>query len=94
MRAGVVPRAEPFVGELRRRQTGGKAPGPAQQAIGRDLLNRVYELMDPEVRQIANCRIEGSEWEEIASRLGGTADARRKQFRRAMDHIAQTLEIE
>jgi hypothetical protein len=50
--------------------------------------------MNPEVRQIADCRAGGTEWDEIAARLGGTAEARRKQFRRAMDEIARTLEIE
>ena len=71
-----------------------KSPGPQQQAVDRDLLSRAYGLMDPEVRQIADCRAGGTEWDEIAARLGGTAEARRKQFRRAMDEIARTLEIE
>jgi hypothetical protein len=51
-------------------------------------------LMDAEVRQIADCRVQGVPWEDIAARLGGTAEARRKQFFRAMDRIAQTLDIE
>ena len=71
-----------------------KTPGPEQQAVHRDLLSRAYSLMDREVRQMADCRAGGTEWEEIAARLGGTAEARRKQFRRAMDEIARTLEIE
>jgi RNA polymerase sigma-70 factor (ECF subfamily) len=71
-----------------------RVPGPPQQAIGRDLLSQAYALMDPEVRQMADCRAAGSQWEEIAARLGGTAEARRKQFRRAIDDIAQTLELE
>ena len=44
--------------------------------------------MDPEVRQMAESRVLGTEWEQIAARLGGTADARRKQFSRAIDDIA------
>jgi RNA polymerase sigma-70 factor (ECF subfamily) len=71
-----------------------KTPGPERQAAHRDLLRCAYELMDPEVRKMADCRAGGIEWEEIAFRLGGTAEARRKQFRRAMDDIARTLEIE
>jgi len=71
-----------------------KAPGPAKQAVDRDLLSRAYALMDPEVRQIADCRAGGIDWPTIAVRLGGTAEARRKQFRRAIDDIAQTLGIE
>jgi RNA polymerase sigma-70 factor (ECF subfamily) len=69
-------------------------PGPERQAVNRDLLNRAYELMDPEVRQMADCRARGSKWGDIAAELGGTPGARRKQFLRAMDRIAQTLQIE
>ena len=36
--------------------------GPAQQALDRDLLNRAYTLMGPEVRQIADHRILGKNW--------------------------------
>ena len=71
-----------------------KSPGPQKQAIDRDLLDRAYALMDHEVRQMADCRASGTEWEEIAARLGGTPEGRRKQFRRAMDEIAQTLDLE
>lgn len=71
-----------------------KIPGPDRQAVDRDLLRCAYDLMDPEVRQIADRRVHGAKWGDIAAQLGGTADARRKQFLRAMDRIAQTLEIE
>ena len=71
-----------------------KYPGPYRQAVDRDLLSRAYELMDPDVRQMADCRIQGAKWEAIAAQLGGTAGARRKQYLRAMDRIVQTLEIE
>ena len=71
-----------------------KSPGPDRQAVDRDLLKRAYELMAPEVRQIADCRAQGAKWADVADQLGGTADARRKQFLRAMDRIAETLDIE
>jgi hypothetical protein len=50
--------------------------------------------MDPEVREIAAGRVQGRPWEAIAAELGGTAEARRKQFVRAMDRIAERLDIE
>jgi DNA-directed RNA polymerase specialized sigma24 family protein len=71
-----------------------KSSDPGRQAVDRDLLRRSYELMDAEVRQMADCRVHGAQWGDIAAKLGGTADARRKQFFRAMDRIAQTLEID
>jgi DNA-directed RNA polymerase specialized sigma24 family protein len=70
------------------------APGPHQQAIDRELVSRAYDLMDADVRQIAAHRAEGENWAGVAAQMGGTADARRKQFGRAMDRIAQALEIE
>ena len=70
------------------------APGPHQQAIDRELVSRAYDLMDADVRQIADHRVQGENWAGVAAQMGGTADARRKQFGRAMDRIAQALEIE
>ena len=67
---------------------------PAQRALERELVQQAFNLMDHEVREIAACRIRGMEWSEIANRLGGTGDARRKQFQRAVDNIAQRLDID
>jgi DNA-directed RNA polymerase specialized sigma24 family protein len=71
-----------------------KAPGPHKQAVDRELLGRAYALMDAEIRRIADCRAGGANWIDVAAQLGGTADARRKQFSRAMDSIARQLELE
>ena len=71
-----------------------QTPSPSQLAADRDLIAGAYALMDPEVRQIADLRAQGENWPEVAQALGGTAEARRKQFCRAMDRIAQELELE
>jgi RNA polymerase sigma-70 factor (ECF subfamily) len=71
-----------------------KTPDPQQQVLDRELLHRAYDLMDSDIRQIAERRSQGETWIDIAAQLGGTADARRRQFVRAMDRIAHTLEIE
>src|SRR4051812_10995350 len=65
--------------------------GPAQQTLGRELIERAFALMKPQIREIATRRANGMEWTQIAAQLGGTADARRKQFQRAVDQIASTL---
>jgi RNA polymerase sigma-70 factor (ECF subfamily) len=67
---------------------------PTGQVLDRDLVSRAFGLMDPQVRKMAVCRTRGMEWSEIATQFGGTADARRKQFQRAVDQIAQTLQVE
>ena len=81
------------LGDARPEPAAGSAE-PTEQALDRDLVNRAFGLMDAQVREMAKCRARGLGWSEIASRFGGTADARRKQFQRAVDRIAQTLQIE
>jgi RNA polymerase sigma-70 factor (ECF subfamily) len=70
-----------------------RAPQPVEQLADRDLLQQAFQLMDPQVREMADSRVDGAEWSDIASKYGGTAEGRRKQFRRAMDQIAETLHI-
>lgn len=67
-------------------------PGPARRLAGRELLERALDLMSAEIREIAERRMRGESWHEIASALGGAADARRKQFSRAIGTIAESLE--
>jgi RNA polymerase sigma factor (sigma-70 family) len=67
---------------------------PADQVVGRELIQQAMALMDTQVREMAVCRAHGMEWSEIAARLGGSADARRKQFQRAVNRIATTLQID
>jgi DNA-directed RNA polymerase specialized sigma24 family protein len=69
-------------------------PGPARRSEDRDLLNHVLAMMTPEIRAIAMRRMEGQDWPKIAATLGGTAEARRKQFDRAMLPIAQLIDAE
>jgi RNA polymerase sigma-70 factor (ECF subfamily) len=71
-----------------------KSEQPIQQIADRELVKHAYRLMDTQVRQMANFRAEGLEWTEIASHLGGTAEGRRKQFRRAMNCIAHSLKVD
>lgn len=87
-------RRQHSLGEDEARRPGDGTSDPARQAMHRELLDRAYELMDPEVREIAASRVQGRPWEEIAAELGGTAEARRKQYSRAIDRIAESLEIE
>jgi RNA polymerase sigma factor (sigma-70 family) len=71
-----------------------REPGPEATIEEEDLLDRALELMPPEIRAIADRRIAGQRWPEIAEALGGTPEARRKQFERAMPPIAESLDAE
>jgi RNA polymerase sigma-70 factor (ECF subfamily) len=74
----------------------GAAPGPTPSriAIGRELLAAVRERLGPEERQLADLRAQGRQWEEIATLVGGTAVARRKQLGRALDRVAHDLQLD
>ena len=47
--------------------------------------------MTDDERQLAELRGGGLEWPEIAAQVGGSPDALRKKFTRAMDRIAGEL---
>jgi RNA polymerase sigma-70 factor (ECF subfamily) len=68
------------------------APSPSRLVVGRELLAEVNRRLSEEERLLAELRADGCEWAEIAARLGGTAEARRKQLARAVDRVEQQLE--
>jgi RNA polymerase sigma factor (sigma-70 family) len=68
------------------------APSPSRLVVGRELLAEVNRRFSREERLLAELRADGCEWTEIAARLGGTAEARRKQLARAVDRVEQQLE--
>jgi len=51
------------------------------------------ELSDDE-RQIADLRVEGLGWDEVARQLGGSAQARRMQLARGIERAAEHLGLE
>jgi RNA polymerase sigma factor (sigma-70 family) len=71
-----------------------QGPSPSQQVIANDLLEATRERLTAEEWDLAQRRIQGCSWAEIADALGGTAEARRKQHTRALDRIAHELGLE
>lgn len=69
----------------------GCQPGPEEPVDDQDLIDRALDMMPPEIRAIADRRMAGALWPEIADAMGGTPDGRRKQFERAVLPIAQSL---
>src|SRR5262249_6934756 len=67
------------------------SPTPSQLVAGKELLERVRELLTAEERQLADLRSDGLSWADIASQVGGTPQARRMQLSRAMDRVSQAL---
>ena len=68
-------------------------PGPEEAIDDKDLLEHALNLMPAEIRAIADRRIAGELWPQIADAMGGTPDGRRKQFERAVLPIAESLRL-
>jgi RNA polymerase sigma-70 factor (ECF subfamily) len=69
-------------------------PTPAEVVEGKELMQRVRERLTEDERQVFDLRVEGLNWPEVAGRLGGTAEARRKQHTRAMDRVVGELGLD
>jgi len=69
-------------------------PPPDRLAEGKELLEKVREALGDEERQLADLRAEGLTWPEVAARVGGQAQARRRQLGRALDRVARQLGLE
>jgi RNA polymerase sigma-70 factor (ECF subfamily) len=71
-----------------------QGPSPSREATARDLLRAVRERLTAEEWSVAERRVEGRSWAEVAAALGGTADARRMQLSRALDRVSRELGLE
>jgi RNA polymerase sigma-70 factor (ECF subfamily) len=69
-------------------------PGPERVVAGRDLLEALRARLTPEERQLVDRRGAGQGWAEVVAALGGTADGRRMQLKRALDRVAPALGLE
>jgi RNA polymerase sigma-70 factor (ECF subfamily) len=71
-----VRRTEPDTTAVR--QLAASDPDPARQLHAKELLERTWQTMDQELREIASRRLDGETWEQVAAGIGGTAGARKK----------------
>lgn len=71
-----------------------RGASPSRIVAASELAQLAREALGEEERQMADFRSEGLTWPEIAERMGGTAHARRVQFSRAADRVAQRLGVE
>jgi RNA polymerase sigma-70 factor (ECF subfamily) len=69
-------------------------PSPSRLAIGREMLDALRSRLSAEERQVADLRGQGCEWAEVAARLGGTPEGRRKQHARAVGRVAEELGLD
>lgn len=67
---------------------------PSQCAAGEELLLLFRAYLTQEERMLADLRVQEVSWEDIAGRMGGTAEARRKQLARAVDRVSRELGLD
>lgn len=67
---------------------------PSQLVALKEIQQRIDCSFSEEERCIAAMRRDGLTWQEIAERMGGTADARRIQMNRAAERVCQELGLE
>ncbi len=72
------------------------APGPTpSQVVSREELERELRTrLSDEERLIADLRLAGRSWAEIAEQMGSSPDALRMQYTRAITRIARRLGLE
>jgi RNA polymerase sigma-70 factor (ECF subfamily) len=69
-------------------------PGPGAVAADRDLLEEVRRRLSADEQQLAERRAQGRTWAEIAAEVGGQEDLLRLKFTRALDRVAQELDLD
>jgi RNA polymerase sigma-70 factor (ECF subfamily) len=67
---------------------------PDRLVAGRELLRKFRQRLSAEERRLADLRSQGYAWAEVAKRLGGTSQARRKQLARAIERAASELGLD
>ena len=69
----------------------GRQATPSSDVATLESLERVQAMLTDDERQLAELRAAGLAWEEIARRLGGTAQARRMQLSRAVRRVMDRI---
>jgi len=67
---------------------------PSRHVAGRELLGEVRKRLSDEERELAELRIQGREWAEIAQERGESPEALRKRLTRGLDRVAEQLGLD
>jgi RNA polymerase sigma-70 factor (ECF subfamily) len=69
-------------------------PRASSVVANRDLLREFRSRLTEEERQLADLRAMGRSWPEIAGEVGGSPDALRIRFGRAVDRVTRELRLD
>jgi RNA polymerase sigma-70 factor (ECF subfamily) len=67
---------------------------PSEVVGGAELIQEFLRRMSADERRLAELRATGLGWQEVAARVGGTAEAARKQLERAIRRVERQLGLE
>jgi RNA polymerase sigma factor (sigma-70 family) len=67
---------------------------PSQEVAGRELLDEFRKRLSAEERHLAEERLQGRPWADIAVELGRSPEALRKQLTRGVQRVARELGLE
>ncbi len=79
-------------GELR--PVPGTEPTPSAYVASKDLVEQLMTQFTADERELYLLKADNLTWEEVAARIGGTAEARRKQYQRAIDRVANEMRLD
>lgn len=68
-------------------------PSPSEVVARNELLDRMRLLLTDEERQIMDLRHQGLGWNDVATKLGGSGQARRMQMSRGIERLARQLGV-
>jgi RNA polymerase sigma factor (sigma-70 family) len=78
----------------RDRSLAGSAADPSQQVAAKELVQEFRRRLSAEELQLADLRVGGHTWEQIATEQGESSEALRKKLARAVDRISRDLGLE
>jgi RNA polymerase sigma-70 factor (ECF subfamily) len=80
--------------DLRELQVAADESTPSQQLASAELLHEFRRRLSDEERRLADLRVQGHGWPEVAAELGGTPQARRMQWTRAVERVTRELGLD
>jgi RNA polymerase sigma factor (sigma-70 family) len=69
-------------------------PSPSDEISRKELVEAFQSRLSAEERYLADQRVWGRPWSEIAAEVGGKPDARRVQLERAVNRVTRELRLE
>jgi RNA polymerase sigma-70 factor (ECF subfamily) len=75
-------------------EVAGTDPSPSRVVSGREMLQLAMAQLTPDERYLADQRVLGRSWSELADELGKTPEALRKRFERAVERVSKQLNLD